>query len=159
MRKHLKSAAVATVLSLSFTGAAKSATVVDVELFLLTDTSGSVDSTDFNLVMEGYANAFESASVQNAISKTGAGIAVALGFFDSVSRGVNTAWTRVTDSTTANAFASAIRATTRAGSGQTNIIAGIQGAVYAPSLPHRDFACGAFFRHVRLTFHRRGPSQ
>lgn len=137
MFKHLKSAAVAAVLSISLTGAAKSSTVVDVELFLLTDTSGSVDATDFNLMMEGYARAFESTSVKNAISNTGAGIAVALGFFDSVSRGVNTAWTHLTNSTTADAFATAIRATARIGSGGTNIIAGIQGAVSA--INNNDF--------------------
>lgn len=81
MLRNLTTAIAAAAISLSLIGPAKAVTVVDVELFLLTDTSGSVDSTDFGLMMEGYALAFESVAVQNAISGTGAGIAVALGFF------------------------------------------------------------------------------
>lgn len=134
MLKNFMMAVAASALMLSVTGPAQAApvpTTVDVELFLLTDTSGSVDSTDFDLMMEGYALAFESAAVQTAIAGTSNGIAVALGFFDSVSQGVNTAWAHLTDSASANAFAAAIRATARVGSGGTNIIAGIQGAVTA----------------------------
>lgn len=40
---------------------------VDVELQLLIDVSGSVDSNEYDLQMQGYANAFASDNVQNAI--------------------------------------------------------------------------------------------
>ena len=40
---------------------------VDVELQMLVDVSGSVDSNEFNLQRDGYVSAFRSASIQNAI--------------------------------------------------------------------------------------------
>jgi hypothetical protein len=42
-------------------------TPVDVELQLLMDTSGSISSSEYNLQMQGYSNAFRDESIQNAI--------------------------------------------------------------------------------------------
>ena len=41
---------------------------VDLELVLLNDVSGSVSTDDYNLVKEGYRDAFQNSSVQSAIT-------------------------------------------------------------------------------------------
>lgn len=65
-------AAIAIVSSLGLASNAN-ALAVDVELQLLVDVSGSVDPTEFNLQRTGYANAFKSQAVIDAITDTSGG--------------------------------------------------------------------------------------
>lgn len=46
---------------------------VDLELQLLIDTSGSISSSEYNLQMQGYSNAFQNSSIQNSILDTSGG--------------------------------------------------------------------------------------
>ena len=53
------------------------ADAVGLELMLLVDVSGSVNATEYNLQKQGYVDAFNNATVQNAITNSqGGGIAV-----------------------------------------------------------------------------------
>ncbi|WP_299408411.1 DUF1194 domain-containing protein [uncultured Roseobacter sp.] len=119
------------------TGSAQSAPV-SLELMLLTDTSGSVSSTDYNLIRNGYAAAFEDNEVQQKILNSSTGsIAVAVSFFDSFYRGLGTAWTLIDSVASANAYAQTLRNMNRLGSGSTGLAAGITGA--AASFAANDF--------------------
>lgn len=90
---------------------------VGTELLLLADVSGSLNSTDFALQRDGYANAFRDDAVISAIEAAG-GIAVALVYWsDSSSIAVN--WTHVFDAATSFAFASAVESAPRTSSGGT----------------------------------------
>lgn len=96
---------------------------VDTELLLLVDVSGSVNSSEYNLMMQGYANAFRSTNLISAISSGYHGsIAVALAFWSGAndqSIGVN--WMEISNTSSANDFASAIEATTRPFNGMTAV--------------------------------------
>lgn len=96
---------------------------VDTELLLLVDVSGSVDSSEYNLMMQGYADAFRSANIVSSIASGHHGtIAVALAFWSGANQqsiGVN--WTEISDTASANAFATAIESTTRPFSGMTAV--------------------------------------
>lgn len=123
-QQKIIAAAVAATLS----STAAHATTVSLELMLLTDTSGSVNTTDFNFMRDGYAEAFEDATVQAKIAATATGsIAVAIGYFNSSYQGLGVAWTEVT-AATANAFATTIRGLTKPSGGGTDLVAGIVGA-------------------------------
>ncbi|HUO07312.1 MAG TPA: DUF1194 domain-containing protein [Phycisphaerae bacterium] len=100
---------------------ARAATIhVDLELALVVDVSGSVDSTEFALQQTGYANAFKSASVQNDIAQLQNGAAVALIYFDQGQYiGVN--WTLLQTGADSFAFGNAIAAAARPGSGNTGV--------------------------------------
>lgn len=88
---------------------------VDTELLLLVDVSGSVDSSEYNLMMGGYEQAFRSASVLTAIQGGNRGaIAVSLVFWSAnTQQATGVGWTKINNSTSANAFADAIANTTR----------------------------------------------
>ncbi len=93
---------------------------VAVELALLVDVSGSVNTTEYNLQKTGYVNAFKDAIIQSNIASLTGGIAVTYIEWSGASQQstlVN--WTHVTDAASANAFANAIAATPRAFSGLT----------------------------------------
>ncbi len=62
---------------------APSSNVVDLELVLAVDVSGSVDNAEFDLQVDGYMDAFRSAEVQNAIKNMPNGIAVTMLFWTS----------------------------------------------------------------------------
>lgn len=98
---------------------------VDLELVLLTDVSGSVDGTDFNLMKNGYVSAFQSAVIQNAIEGGTLGrIAVTLVYFsDAAVQSI--AWTLIDTAAQANTFAGLINTTARPFSGGTGIAAGL----------------------------------
>ena len=66
-RRLLVGLAIAVALFLSIQQPA-SATPVGLELTLMLDVSGSIDSAEFNLQKSGYVQAFNSAAVQNAIN-------------------------------------------------------------------------------------------
>jgi hypothetical protein len=95
---------------------------VDLELALLVDVSGSVDATDFSLQKNGYVQAFQSASIINAITLGGTyhSIAATLVYWsDSAVQSVG--WTLINDAASANAFANDIDAVIRPFSGQTGM--------------------------------------
>jgi hypothetical protein len=94
---------------------------VDVELQLLVDVSGSVDSSEFALQRTGYENAFRSSAVIDAITGGAIGsIAVQLIYYSS-SAVVGVDWTLISDAASSNAFADAVDAAARPFSGFTDI--------------------------------------
>lgn len=124
----ITAAAAFMVLALAPTAASASTLVnVDLELSLVVDVSGSVDPSEYTLQMEGYASAFESTTLQSAISSTSNGIAVNLIQFSSIAQ-ESVPWTLLNDATTADAFATQIRNATRLFNGGTNIDSGIDAA-------------------------------
>jgi len=100
-----------------------SATSVGLELMLLVDVSGSVDTTEYNLQKSGYVQAFQDAAVQAAIiGSQGGAIAVTyIEWSGNLEQSVRVNWTLINDATSANNFAAAINGTTRAFTGQTAI--------------------------------------
>lgn len=96
-------------------------TQVGLELFLLTDVSGSVSTAEYNLQKQGYIQAFQSAAVQNAIINSQLGsIAVAYGEWSgSGQQSLQVGWTLIDSAASANAFAAALAGTSRVYSGQT----------------------------------------
>lgn len=121
MLKKLCAAAVG-LASLAFAPSAH-AVPVDLELQLLVDVSGSVDSQEFRLQAQGYADAFRTAEVQNAIANGQIGsIAVQLVFWSgSNQQSVGIDWVQLSSATDANSFADAILAAGRPFSGSTQI--------------------------------------
>lgn len=109
-----------TTAALLYTGALR-AEQVDTELLLLVDVSGSVSSSEYNLMMGGYANAFRNGSVLEAIQGGQNGsIAAAVSFWSSATQqqiGVN--WMKISDEQSAEAFATAIANVARPFSGST----------------------------------------
>jgi hypothetical protein len=97
-----------------------SAVPVGVELALLVDVSGSVDTTEYNLQKTGYVNAFQNALIQSYIANTPGGIAVTyIQWSQDNQQAQSVVWTQLTDAASANAFAAAINNTARAFSGNT----------------------------------------
>lgn len=98
--------AAGTALGLLSAVSAQAATPVALELSLLIDTSGSVDSSEFALQRNGYVNAFNSAAVQTAIANLSGGIAVNLIQWSGANQQAQVVgWTHVTDAASATAFA------------------------------------------------------
>jgi hypothetical protein len=96
------------------------ATNVAVKLLLLVDSSGSISASEYNLQKTGYAQAFQNAAIQNIISNSPGGIAVAFAEWSSSGQqAIRVDWTHLTDATSANAFAASISSLTRAYSGGT----------------------------------------
>jgi len=114
------------IAAVSFLPRAAYAVNVDLELVLLVDVSGSVDATDFALQQTGYVQAFQSASIQNAIMSGGTyhSIAATLVYWsDSAVQSVG--WSLINDAASANTFAAAISAAVRpysGGTGMTNAV-------------------------------------
>jgi hypothetical protein len=99
---------------------------VSVELYLAADVSGSITTADFDLQRAGFAAAFQSAAVQNAIAASGTGIAVKLVDF-ATGIAVAVDWTHITNAADANAFAALVAAAPRGAGigindGQSNLI-------------------------------------
>jgi hypothetical protein len=124
-RKNLASTAVAAVAAFAigaFASTGARAVVVDVELQLLVDVSGSISTTEFNLQRSGYVSAFQNAAVQAQIANNPNGVAVELIYWSgSAQQQVAVGWTHLTDAASANAFAAAIGAAARPFSGNTAI--------------------------------------
>lgn len=119
---RLSGLVVAAAFGLAATAPAK-AVPVDVELYLMNDASGSIDSNDYNLILDGYEAAFRSASLIDAITTSGGegAIAVAFGFFAGTSsQQTSLGWTLINDAASANAFADQIAALSRPFSSSTN---------------------------------------
>jgi hypothetical protein len=79
------------------------------ELLLLVDVSGSVDSTEYNLQKNGYVNAFNDPDIGAAIATISGGIAVAYAEWSgSTQQSLEVGWTHLTNATQASDFATAI---------------------------------------------------
>ena len=95
------------------------AQTVDIELALLVDVSGSVDSTEFNLQKQGYVNAFNDAAIQ-AVFQSGKSAGITLIYWSgSAEQSQAVGWTLVNSAASSAAFASLIAATSRPFSGNT----------------------------------------
>ena len=119
---NLKKLAAAAVLAASSVGSAQAAPV-GMELMLLVDVSGSVDTTEYNLQKSGYAAAFRSAAVQNAILNSQLG-SIAVTFIEWSGRSqqsTRVGWTLIDSAASSNAFANSIDSITRAFSDLTAI--------------------------------------
>jgi hypothetical protein len=79
MKQYVYAAAIAP-FALMAAGSAH-AVPVDLELSLVIDVSGSIDASEYNLQMDGYANAFRQQSVIDNIVNSANGIAVNAVFF------------------------------------------------------------------------------
>lgn len=98
--------------------AASAQTAVGLELALLADVSGSVDATEYNLQLQGYVQAFQSAAVQNAIINGPGSIAVTfIEWSGGSQQSTRVGWTLVNSAATANAFAALLSVNTRAYTG------------------------------------------
>ena len=94
---------------------------VGLELSLLIDVSGSVDTTEFNLQKQGYVQAFQSAAVQNAILGSVSG-AIAVNLIQWSGAGEvaqSVGFTLINSAASSNAFAAAINGVARAFAGST----------------------------------------
>ena len=126
--------AVAAIASIMPIHAQAAPIAVDLQLVLAVDVSGSVDANEFALQRDGYVQAFQSATIQNAITSGALGqIAVTYVYWSGAAEQQQTiGWTLINDASSANAFASAISAAVRPFTGLTGIGAAI------------DFSAGLF---------------
>jgi hypothetical protein len=93
---------------------------VGVELLLLVDVSGSIDSSEYALQKQGYVNAFQNAAIQSQIAGIANGIAVGYAEWSNAnSQQLLVNWTHLTDATSANNFADALAAAPRGSIGLT----------------------------------------
>jgi len=127
----LKLTKLAAALALGAAATTASAVPVDLGLSLVIDVSGSVSTSEYNLQMDGYANAFRSAAVQsNILGGTTGAIGVNVVFFDSSFYSTSLDTFTVLDSVAAiNSFADVLDNFLRPGSGGTVISAGVNRAV------------------------------
>jgi len=104
---------------------------VDLELSLVIDVSGSVNGNEYNLMMDGYANAFRNTTVQNNIlGGTNGSIAVNTIFFSSSAFTTSLDNFVLLDSAAAiNSFADTLDNFVRPGFGGTNISTGTNKAI------------------------------
>src|SRR6516165_1082402 len=136
MRRHLETSAMRSVVwlcvgCLALPSAGMATDSVDLALVLVTDVSRSIDDSEFKLEKEGYAAAFTSRQVIEAIRNGNVGaIAVAYVEFAS-SFEVRTVldWTMIRDEASAQGFAERLVAAPRSFWGRTAISAGIDRAV------------------------------
>ncbi len=101
-----------------------SADLVDLELVLLADVSGSMNGPNFDLVRDGYEAAFRDTDIISRIENAGTNgsIAVTLVYWSGVGQQSQVVpWTLISDSTTSNAFADAIDAAARPYNGMTDM--------------------------------------
>jgi hypothetical protein len=133
-------AAMVVAAPLGMASKAEAATMVDLQLVLAVDVSGSVNATEYALQKTGYINAFNSVAIQNAIAASAKGIAVTyVEWSGSGQQAQLVGWTHLTDATSSSAFATAIGATSRAFSGLTGIAAAIN---FSAGLFDTDFLGG-----------------
>jgi hypothetical protein len=126
MLKKLYKAALCCIALSAFN--ANAGVIVDLELQLLTDVSGSVDGTEYTLQRDGYVAAFRDTDVINSIL-AGANGSIAVQYIEwsgSSQQSNQVDWFLIDSVTSANLFADAIAATTRAFSGSTAIGSAIE---------------------------------
>ena len=102
------------------------ATAVYIELALVIDVSGSVNTSEYNLMMDGYAAAFNDATVQSNIDSLSSGAGIGVFFFSSSASSVYLE-TILSSAADAAAFATSIGSLTRPGNlgNMTDIADGI----------------------------------
>lgn len=112
------------------------AVVVDLELALVIDVSNSVSSTEYFQQINGYRDAFLSASIQNQISSLTNGIAVGVFFFNgSASEPLIPTWYHLTNAASSTNLANLIAAIPEPGGpgsggvGSTDIAEGVNLAI------------------------------
>lgn len=120
----LKSLIAAATVALGLVSAGQASAVpVGLELLLLVDVSGSVDTSEYNLQKQGYVNAFNSAAVQNAILGSQGG-AIAVRYVEwsgAAQQAVLVNWTLINSIASAQAFATSLNGVSRAFTGNTAI--------------------------------------
>jgi hypothetical protein len=95
-------------------------TNVSLELSLLVDVSGSIDTTEFNTQRNGYASVFSNPNFYTNVVGTGGSLAVNYIEWSGASQQAQVVgWTLINSQAAANAFAAAILAASRDFSGQT----------------------------------------
>ncbi|AOF86619.1 PEP-CTERM -sorting domain protein [Hydrogenophaga sp. RAC07] len=111
-----------------FASTPASAVPVGLELVLLVDVSGSVSNSEYLLQRNGYVQAFQNVSVQNAIlASEGGAIAVTYVEWSSATQqAVQVGWSLINSAASAIAFANDIADETRAFSGNTGVQAAIR---------------------------------
>jgi hypothetical protein len=121
LRKSMFGLLAAGALALPLLPERAEAGPVGLELVLALDVSGSVSTSEYNLQLTGYADAFASALVQSAIAAAPtASIAVSVvQWSDNAVQSIG--WTLIDGATAANAFAASISNLARAFSGGTNV--------------------------------------
>jgi hypothetical protein len=115
---------IATVAACGFLAPAGAAPIlVDVELVLAIDVSGSISDTEFASQREGYVQAFQSLAVKNAITGGPLGrIAATVVYWSGASDQLQVVpWSLIDSAASADAFAAAIAATSRSFSDATSI--------------------------------------
>ena len=115
------------------------ATPVDLELSLLFDVSLSVSPTEFALQRDGYKTAFNSPTIQSAITGGPKGkIAVNLVYWSSTNlQSQAIGWTLIDSNATSSAFATTVGSLFRPRGGATNPGAGVSFAI--PLFDNNDF--------------------
>jgi len=125
MFKKLYQAALCCIALSTFN--ANSGTIVDLELQLLTDVSGSINNSEYDLQRNGYIAAFRNADVINSIL-AGANGSIAVQYIEWAgfsSQNTQVDWFLINSAASANLFADAIAATSRAFNGSTGVAAAI----------------------------------
>ena len=126
-KRNIPHGPLSALLASSFIGQA-SAFQVDTELLLLVDVSGSVDNSEYSLMMDGYQQAFRNTSVVDAIQSGRYGsIAASVVFWSGANeQSVGLDWTLIDSAESANAFADALSSVVRPFSGMTAIGSGLE---------------------------------
>ena len=135
-KKLISIAVLASAMPLS----AYSAVMVDLQLILAVDVSGSVNNTRYLAQKNGYVEAFRNSLVHDAIANGTLG-SIAVTYMEwsgNNQQSQQVGWTQITSAADAEAFADAIAATTRAYSGWTGIAGAIDWSVNAFSANDYD---------------------
>lgn len=122
MKKQFRIIATSLVVILGVCSTSLKAATVDLQLSLLVDVSGSVDSNEYSLQMSGYGDAFKDSAVIDAIlGNNGIGsIAVNLVQWAGVnSQAEVIGWTQIDSAASSMAFGSLLESANRSFSGQT----------------------------------------
>ncbi len=131
MKKKLKLLGALVAAPLLAVSMQAKALPVDMELSLVIDVSGSVNSTEYDLMMGGYASAFRDLSIQsNILGGTYGAIAVNAVFFESgfISTGLET-FSLLDSAVAISAYADTLDNFGRPGSGGTRIHTGTNRAI------------------------------
>ena len=126
---------------LALFGGSAQAKMVDKMLFLSTDVSGSISSTDYSTQRLGWSNAFLKPSIKSYIAASPNGIAVAVGQWATAAFAPTStspydlpqaiAWTHLTNAASVNSFAAQLATMARQGTGTGNtcVSCGLNAAV------------------------------
>lgn len=115
---------------------ATAVTLVNTELVLSVDVSGSINHREFDLQREGYVNAFRDPETISLIEGLEHGIAVTMQYWDQNAYAPMD-WFHVTDAASSLAFADAILGANRPGAGGTSLDVALNSATNL--LLHNDF--------------------